>query len=173
MPTSPHAWSPAAGPAISTPSARSSSTLRCVAAFSHISTFIAGASMSGQRRARHSADSRSSASPCATFAMKSALAGATTMRSRSRESSMCAMLSATRLSHRSVHTGCPDSACIVTGVMNRVAASVMATRTSTPARASSRTSSAALYAAMPPVMPSNTRFPVNAIEPRPVKGKRF
>ena len=41
--------------------------------------FIAGATSSGQSRARHSVDSRSSARPCASLAMKSALAGATTI----------------------------------------------------------------------------------------------
>jgi hypothetical protein len=56
--------------------------LRWVAAFSHISTFIAGATSSGQRRASTSVESRSSARPCATLAMKSAVAGAITIRSR-------------------------------------------------------------------------------------------
>ena len=95
--------------------------------------------------------------------MKSADAGATTMRSRSRESSICPIASFTRSSHRSVHTGCPESACSVTGVMKRVAASVIAMRTSAPAFTSRRVSSAALYAAMPPVMPSRIRLPVNAM----------
>ncbi len=144
MPTSPQAWSPDAGPAKATPSSCSCRTLRWVAGLSHISTFIAGATISAQRRASTSVDSRSSARPCATLARKSALAGATTIRSRSRESSMCAMLSATRGSQRSVHTVWPVSACRVTGVTKRVAASVMATRTSQPALPSRRASSAAL-----------------------------
>ena len=96
MPISPHAWSPAAGPRICTPSARSVCDVALVAGFSHISTFIAGATSSGQRRARHSVDSRSSARPCASLAMKSAIAGATTIRSRSRDSSMCPIASGTR-----------------------------------------------------------------------------
>jgi hypothetical protein len=126
------------------PSALSWATLRCVAGFSHISTFIAGASTSGQRRATHSAASRSSARPCTTRAMKSAVAGATTTKPRSRDSSMCPIESATRASHRSVHTGWPDSACRVAVPMKRVAASVIATRTSAPALISRRVSSAAL-----------------------------
>src|SRR2546421_9335083 len=41
-------------------SSRSLATLRWVAAFCHISTFIAGAMTSGQRRARHKLDKRRS-----------------------------------------------------------------------------------------------------------------
>ena len=130
MPVSPQAWSPGAGPASSTPSLRSCETFLCVAALSHIWRFIAGAIISGQSRARHSVESRSSARPCTTLAMKFAEPGATTMSSRSRDNSMCPMLSATRGSQRSVHTVWPDSACIVTGVMNLHAASVITTRTS-------------------------------------------
>ena len=82
--------------------------------------------------------------PRAILARKSALAGATSIRSRSRESSMCDMLSAIRGSQRSVQTVWPVRACMVTGVTKRVAASVMATRTSQPALPSRRASSAAL-----------------------------
>ena len=144
MPTSPHAWSPAAGPRIATPSARRRSTFRCVAGLSHIWRFIAGATASGHSRARHSVDRRSSASPLATFARKSAVAGATTTSSRSRDSSMWPMLSGIRPSHMSVNTGLPDSPCMVTGVTNRHAASVITTWTSAPARTNRRHSSAAL-----------------------------
>ncbi len=42
MPTSPQAWSPAAGPNTATPSARICATLRCVGGDSHIWRFIAG-----------------------------------------------------------------------------------------------------------------------------------
>jgi hypothetical protein len=158
-PVSPQACSPAAGPANSTPSPRRAAALRCVAGFDHISTFIAGASMSGQRRARHSVLSRSSARPCASLPMKSALAGATTISSRSRDSSICPMLSGTRGSHRSEYTAWPDSACKVIGAIKRAPASVITTRRSTPALTSSRASSADLYAATPPVTPSSTRLP--------------
>ncbi|XQU69717.1 hypothetical protein OJJOAM_002448 [Cupriavidus sp. H18C1] len=54
------------------------------------------------------------------------------------------MLLAIRPSHCEVNTGRPDSACIVTGVMNCVAASVITTWTVAPALVSSRTSSADL-----------------------------
>ena len=76
--------------------------------------------------------------------MKSALAGATTISSRSRDSSICPIALATEASHRSVATGWPDSACMVTGVMKREAASLIATRTSWPPVTSRRVSSAAL-----------------------------
>src|SRR5262249_28317089 len=58
--------------------------------------------------------------------------------------------------HTSVATGLPDSASKVAAPTNRSAASVGTTVTWWPASASSRTSSAALYAAMPPATPSST-----------------
>ena len=76
--------------------------------------------------------------------MKSALAGATTMASASRDRLMCAMLFGSRASHWLVTTGRPDSACIVTAVMKRSAASVITTRTWAPALTNSRVASAAL-----------------------------
>ncbi len=57
----------------------------------------AGSVRSG--RARHSRLSSSPARPCASWAMKSALAGATSIASASRERSMCAMLLGWRASH--------------------------------------------------------------------------
>ena len=56
--------------------------------------------------------------------MKSALAGAISTASAPRVRSMCAMLLGTRASQASTNTGRPDSACMVTGVMKCVAASV-------------------------------------------------
>ena len=76
--------------------------------------------------------------------MKSVEAGAMTMASASRERSIWAMLLPTRSSHCDRKTGRPDNACIVTGVMKCVAASVMATCTVAPALVSRRTSSADL-----------------------------
>ena len=144
MPVSPQAWSPAAGPANATPSSSSLRRFRCVAGLSHISTFIAGATIRPQCRASTSVESRSSARPFAALARKFALAGATTIRSRSRDSSICDMLSGMRGSQRSVQTVWPVSACRVTGVTKRVAASVMTTRTSQPALPRARASPAAL-----------------------------
>lgn len=67
-----------------------------------------------------------------------------TMASASRERSMCGMLLPMRPSHCDVKTGRPESACIVTGVMKCVAASVITTCTVAPALVKSRTSSADL-----------------------------
>ena len=87
-PFSLHASSPVSGPSTITPSATMRATLRCVAALAHIWRFIAGATSKGHSRARHSVDRRSSAAPWASLAMKSAVAGATTMASAPRETAM-------------------------------------------------------------------------------------
>src|SRR5947208_12956161 len=89
--------------------------------------------------------------------MKSAEAGATTMASAPRERSMWPMPLPTPVCHRSVSTGRPVSACMVSGVMNRHAAGVITTSTVTSACTNRRASSADLYAAMPPVKPSTMR----------------
>jgi len=162
-PVSPQAWSPQAGPMTLTPSLRKTAMLRRVAGFSHIWRFMAGATSSGQSRARTSVVSRSSARPPASLARKSAEAGATSSASASRDRSMCAMLLATRGSHWSVNTSFPESAWKVTGVTKCVAASLITTCTEAPSLISSRTSSAALYAAMPPVMPRTMRFPASSM----------
>ena len=101
-PNSPQAWSPCATPSTKAPSCATCIRLRCVAGCAHISRFMAGPSSSGTRfsgRARHSSASSSPALPCASCAMKSALAGATTMASASRLRLMCAMLFSGRASH--------------------------------------------------------------------------
>ena len=76
--------------------------------------------------------------------MKSAVAGATTIASTPRESSMCAMWLGKLASQRSVTTGLPVSAWKVAGVTNFVPASVIATCTSTLFLCRSRASSATL-----------------------------
>ncbi len=143
-PTSPHAWSPLPGPSRVTPSLRSWAALRWVAGADHICRFMAGATSNGQLRAMHRVVSRSSHRPCVSLARKSVEAGATTMASASRERSIWAMLLPTRASHWEVKTVRPESACMVTGVMNWVAPSVMTTCTVAPALVSRRTSSADL-----------------------------
>ncbi len=76
--------------------------------------------------------------------MKSALHGAMTMASASRDRLMCGMLFGSRASHCEPYTGRLDSACIVTGVMKCSAASVITTCTVAPCFTSPRQSSAAL-----------------------------
>ncbi len=161
-PFSLHASSPVSGPRIATPSCASCAMLRWVALFAHICRFIAGATSSGHSRARHSVDRRSSARPCASLARKSAEAGATMIASAPRETAMWPIALAAPDSHRSVNTGRPESAWNVTAVTKCVAASVMTTSTTMPALTSRRVSSAALYAAMPPVTPSTTRASAGA-----------
>ena len=145
-PTSPHACSPAAGPNSLMPSSRSCCTLRCVAGFCHISTFMAGATSKGRwaGRARHRVESRSSHTPCASLRRKSAEHGAIRMASAWRVKSICAMLLSMRASHWLVCTGWPDRACIVTAVMKWLAASVITTCTEAPDLVRARHSSAAL-----------------------------
>ena len=90
-PTSPQACAPLAGPSTPTPSARNCAMLRTVAGCSHIWRFMAGATRSGQSRARHRVVNRSSPKPCTSLAMKSAVAGAMITASAPRVRSICAM----------------------------------------------------------------------------------
>ena len=83
------AISPAFGPTNATPSAASCAMFRCVAPLlAHMCGFIAGASRISWSVASSTAEARSSARPFAIFAIRSAVAGATTIRSASRASRM-------------------------------------------------------------------------------------
>jgi hypothetical protein len=73
-----------------------------------------------------------------------ALAGAISTASAQRASSMWPIAASASASNKSLRTGCPDKACKVNGVMNRVAPALITTRTSAPASRSRRTSSALL-----------------------------
>src|SRR5690606_20460561 len=88
-----------------------------------------------------------------------AVAGATTIRSAQRASSMWPIAASAAGSHSEVRTGCPDSAWKVCAPTKRCAFSVIATRTPPPASRRRRTRSAALYAAMPPHTHSRMRRP--------------
>ena len=94
--------------------------------------------------------------------MRSADAGATSTSSAQRANSMWLIAISADSSHRPVRTALPDSAWKVSGVTKRAAFAVSTTRTSAPASRRRRTSSAPLYAAMPPETPSSTRAPANA-----------
>jgi hypothetical protein len=156
-PVSPQACSPLAGPSSRTPRAASVPAFACVAACAHIRRFIAGAAHTGASVARHSVLSRSSARPAASRARQSALAGAISTSSAQRASSMWPIAASAASSQSSVRTGRPDSAWKVSGVTKRRAPALITTCTSAPCSRSWRTSSAALYAAMPPVTPSRIR----------------
>ena len=88
-PYSPQAMSPSSGPTTSTPSRSSVLRFRCVAGCSHIRTFMAGAISTRLSVAISRVEARSSACPFAIFAIRSAVAGATTTRSAERESWIC------------------------------------------------------------------------------------
>ena len=146
-PTQPHASAPRSGPTVEKrppPSPSRRARLAWVSGFSHMFTFIAGASSTGPRPASTTAASRSSAIPAARRAMLSAVAGAITTRSASSARRMWPISASLPRSKRSRDTGLPDSACSVSGVMNWVAASVMTTRTEAPALTSNLQSSAPL-----------------------------
>lgn len=143
-PSSPQAWLPVPGPTSVAPRDTSVATLVRVAGCAHIAWFIAGASTSGARLARHNVVTRSSAMPAASRAISPAVAGAITMRSAQRASSMWPIAASAAGSHSDERTGWPESAWKVVGPTNSRAASVITTRTSAPASRRRRTRSAAL-----------------------------
>ena len=132
--------------------ARRVARLLCVAAFSYICTFIAGATIKGAVQASAVEVRRSSAMPPASFATTFAVHGAIRNASHSSASLICG-IGSVALSNKLNPTGCPESAANVGAPTKRVAASVITTRTSASALWSSRSISHALYAAMQPVTP--------------------
>ena len=143
-PVSPHACGPSAGPSSVMPSARRVAKLRWVVGFCHMDWFIAGARITGADVARQTVLSRSEARPAARRAIKSALAGATTMVSAQRPSSMWPIPDSASGSSRVSRTGRPLSACRVSGAIKAFAAWVIITCTWAPCLHSRRTSSADL-----------------------------
>ena len=91
MPNSPQAMSPSSGPMTVMPRWQRAARLARVAACCHMRTFIAGATMTGLSVASSTVLARSSARPAAILASKLAVAGATTNRSASRDSSIWPM----------------------------------------------------------------------------------
>ena len=88
MPCSLQAIAPLSGPTTWTPRARRAAMLAAVAGWSHMRTFMAGATSTGLSVASSTVLARSSASPAAILASILALAGATTTRSALRDSWM-------------------------------------------------------------------------------------
>ena len=142
-PSVPQARSPVPGCTTRTPRAVSATTFACVAGFSHMPVFIAGATTIGAFVASRVEESRSSAIPCAIFARTFAVAGATTTRSAA-ASEMCPGFQSRGSSKRSHSTGLRESVWNVSGVTNARACSVITTCTSSPRFTRSRTSSHAL-----------------------------
>src|SRR5689334_15538969 len=145
----------------SAPRDRRVATFACVAACSHISVCIAGANTTGHRAVSSVLVSRSSASPWAALARMSAVAGATTTRSALCPIRTCGTTCTSV--QTSVETGLPDSAAQVGAPTNSSAAAVGTTVTSCPDSVNRRSSSAALYAAMPPETPRTTRVPAGPV----------
>src|SRR5215468_3160655 len=155
FPLSAPASRPMAGSTTIAPRSRSVATLCWVAGCSHISVCIAGAYSTGQRAVSSVAVSKSWAMPAAARAIRSAVAGATSTRSAVWPSRTWGT-SATSL-HTSAATGSPDSAAQVGSPTKRSASGVGMTLTRWPASLSSRSSSQALYAAIPAPTPRMTR----------------
>ncbi len=128
----PAAIAPSPGPVKCTPSARSWATLRCVAGLAHIFQFIAGAARIGLSAARRTEVARSPARPFAIFASRSAVAGAMTIRSASRESRMWPISVSSFRSKRSVNTFSSQSVATDKGVTKCCAPSVSTARTRAP-----------------------------------------
>ena len=162
-PTSPHAWLPLSGPQISRPRAASCCRLCCVTAARYICWFIAGTTATGAAVARQAVVTRSLAIPACKRAIRSADAGASTTKSAHFASSIWPIAASAAGSSRSSNTGWPETACRLSGVIKALAAGVIITRTSAPRSRRRRTSSGALYAAMPPLTPSRIFFPANPI----------
>src|SRR3989440_6248654 len=129
-------------------------------------TFIAGAITTGAVEAKCRVVKKSSAIPRANFAMTSAVAGATSSKSVRCATAICS-IALSRLAsppdsaNKSVITFCPDNAANVRGVTNSRALRVITTCTLSPSCCRRRTSSAALYAATPPVTPNVIRIPAS------------
>ena len=156
-PMSPEASSPLAGPTMTAPRRRSTRTFSCVAAWRHMPKSIDGATTRRARLASTMVVSASGASPCTSRAIKSAVAGASTITSAASARSMCPTLPLVRLrassgstrscfcsSQSEVMTGLPESASKVSGVTKRSAAGVITTTTAALRRLSQRTSSQVL-----------------------------
>ncbi len=109
-PVSPHACEPLSGPNCDQFLSVRRLQLACVLKSSHITRFIAGAKHLMASEARQVVVSKLSARPCASLAMLLALAGAITMASAQRASSMCFIPEVLVSSLLSKKTGWPDSA---------------------------------------------------------------
>ena len=110
--------------------------------------------------------------PAAILASVLAVAGATTSTRARRAASMCwNQPPSARQALSSSRTGEPEMAAKVSGMTKRLAASVVTTTGANPSLTSRRTSSTALYTAMPPVTPTSTvRSP--SFTPSPLAARR-
>jgi hypothetical protein len=133
--------SPTSGPTNRTPSALRVVRFLWVAGWFHIRTFMAGTISTGVSVARRRVVARSFARPAAARAIRSAVAGATTMRSAERDSRICPISASSVREKRSVWTLSSHRAARERGVTNLDPASVRTGRTAMPRPRSRRTSS--------------------------------
>src|SRR5665213_1695445 len=112
--------------------------------------FIAGANTTGHAAAQTIRLTRSSHKPCATLAMILLVAGATSIKSARSVRAICCGSALSIRSNVSVCTRLAERASKVKGAMNFCASAVMQTVTPAPSWTSLLTTSATLYAAMPP-----------------------
>jgi hypothetical protein len=126
-------------------------------------TFIDGASSSGARVASATAVTASSAMPAASRAIRLAVAGATIIRSARSATRIWPMSCSCPGSTSSVITARPLSAWNVNAPTNFWARRVITTVTSAPALVNRRTSSQALYAAMPPPTATTISAPASGV----------
>ena len=100
----------------------------------HMSAFMAGAVSRGvfAGSAEATSDTTSPVRPWARRAIMSAEHGAITRRSHHRATPTCCESGRSSLCQMLVSTLWPERACSVNGAMNRIAASVISTRTSAP-----------------------------------------
>ncbi len=122
-------------------------------------SFIAGAMITGAFVASTVQVRISSARPQAMWAMILAVAGAISITWAASASETCSILNSEAISHIPVVTGRPVMLRSDSGIMNLVAGSVMTASTLNPACTSLLAISAALYAAILPVMPRTIVFP--------------
>ncbi len=124
-------------------------------------TFIAGANATFARVASSTVVKMSSAIPTLALAITSAVAGAITIASALSASLIWPICDSWVSEKVSVATGFELSVWSVSGAINSVALRVIMTRTLAPLVTSRRTSSAALYAAIPPLTPSTIVLPLS------------
>ena len=159
------------------PSPRKVARLRCVAGWSHMRTFIAGAISTRVSVANNRVEARSFATPLAILAIRSAVAGATTTKSATRLSWICPISASSPRSNKSRYSFCPANAETDKGVTNSSPARVSTGVTVAPRSRRRRIRSRDLKAAMPPPIISRICLPASMIAPSsvfvPTIGGRF
>ena len=139
----------------------SKSRLSVVDGCANISRSIAGAMKTGAFIDRYVVISMLSAMPWASLPMVEADAGAISIASAQRPRSTWLFHVPSRPLKNSLMTGWELSAESVIGVINSFPAGVMTICTSAPARTNKRVSTAALYAAILPVIPRTICLPLS------------